>query len=387
MGNCKCEIHFNDKEGEANIDDNKNSQVSVSNMPIEVKSEDILLKPKEQEIKLNKIKNNLENILPEIGTFIPLTEYNNLIPQKIYNYMKSNPLNYKKYIPQNTLTFKSNPVKFNNNNNIYHGNWNENNEMEGYGTYYISERNIIIEGIWINGNIIFGRIFMSNGDIYEGEIKNSLPNGKGKFFYANGEKYQGDFFQGEMTGTGVFIFADKTEYNGSIENGIFNGKGKMKWENGTEYEGNFVNASLGGYGIITNIQREKYMGNFDKNEFNGEGVYCFNNGDEYKGTFEYGVKRGKGIYKRNDKVVFEGIWNDDLPNGNGTLIYQGNKLKGFWRNGILVGGSEIEEGNIENFINIDKDIKPNQISIYPNSLAHLAVSDSSISQFIPGNFV
>ena len=390
MGNCKCEFHFNEKEKEANIDDNKNYPASVSNRPMEVLSQDSLLNQKEQtgqENKLNKIKNNLQNLLPEIGSLIPLTEYNKIIPQKIYNYIQTNPLNYKKYIPPNTLTFKSNPIRFNGSGNIYYGNWNEKNEMESYGIYYINERNIIIEGVWVKGNIVFGRIFMSNGDIYEGEIKNSLPNGKGKFLYANGEEYKGDFVQGEMTGTGNFIFADKTKYNGAIENGVFNGEGKMKWENGTEYEGNFLNSALSGYGVITNIQKEKYKGYFDKNEFNGEGTYYYSNGDEYEGTFEYGIKRGKGIFRRNDKVIFEGIWNDDLPNGNGALTYEGNKLKGFWRNGVLVGGSEIEKGNIQNFNNIDKDIKPYPISIYPNSLAHLAISDSNVSQYIAGDFV
>ena len=163
----------------------------------------------------------------------------------------------------------------------------------------------------------------------------------------------------------------------------------MKWENGTQYIGNFVDSTLCGNGTIINIQREKYEGNFDKNEFNEYGTYYFNNGEKYEGNFEYGIKRGNGIYRRNDEVIFEGIWNDDLPNGNGIIKYRGNKLKGFWRNGIFVN-SENEEGNIEIFDNIDKDIKPYKVSIFPSSLSHLAVVDSNASQYIPGkdlNFV
>lgn len=383
MGNCSCVIHLHQNEGEANID---GSQENNSSKPIEIVSQYSQISLRDKGPKFNKMKSNLEKKMPEIGKFIPVNDFKQLIHQSIYDYIQTKKLNFQKYIPSNVSTFQADPIQFNNN-NIYYGNWNENCEMEGYGIYYLSDKKVITEGIWLKGNIVFGRIFFVSGDIYEGEMKNSVPDGKGKISFANGESYKGDFKQGEMTGTGIFIFSDRTEYNGCIENGIFNGKGKMKWENGTEYEGNFVDSSLSGNGVITNMQREKYKGSFERNEFNGEGIYYYNNGDEYEGNFEFGVKRGKGTYRRNDKVVFEGIWNDDLPNGNGIIIYEGNKLKGFWRNGALVGNTEILEGNIEIFDNIDKDIKPNKISIFPSSLSHLAIADSNVSQFIPGNFI
>ena len=369
------------------MDDMTGSQANNSSKPIEIVSQYSQITSREKGPKLNKMKSDLEKKLPDIGKFIPLNEFKALIHENIDNYIKTKKLNIQKYIPQNISTFQSNPIQFKNNDNIYYGNWNENSEMEGYGIYYITDKKVVTEGVWIKGNIVFGRIFFINGDIYEGEMKNSVPNGKGKILFANGELYKGDFKQGEMTGNGMFIFSDKTEYNGSIENGIFNGKGKMRWVNGTEYDGMFADSSLNGNGVISNIQGEKYKGVFERNEFNGEGIYHYNNGDEYEGNFEYGIKRGKGIYRRNDSVIFEGIWNDDLPNGSGVISYEGNKLKGFWRNGILVGNFEIEEGIIEVFNNIDKDIKPKKFSIFPSSLSHLAVNDSSVSQFIPGNFV
>ncbi len=388
MGNCSCIIHLHQNEGEANIDDmTDGSKVNNSSKPIEIVSQYSQISSREKGSKLNKMKNDLEKKIPEIGKFIPLNEFKSLIHENIYNVIKTQKLNIQKYITPNISTFQANPIQFNNNDNIYYGNWNANSEMEGYGIYYINDKKVVTEGVWIKGNIVFGRIFFINGDIYEGEMRNSVPDGKGKIIFANGELYKGDFKQGEMTGKGMFIFSDKTEYNGSIENGVFNGKGKMRWENGTEYDGIFADSSLSGNGVITNIQGEKYKGIFDRNEFNGQGIYYYNNGDEYEGNFEYGIKRGKGIYRRSDSVVFEGIWNDDLPNGNGVISYGGNKLKGFWRNGILVGNSEIEEGNIEIFNNIDKDIKPNKFSIFPSSLSHLAVADSNVSQFIQGDFI
>ena len=391
MGNCNCDFLFkNDNEGETDMDKLKNS--NYVNRPIEVKSNYRKINEKEidkgNKLKsTNKIKNNLDQKLPEIGTYISLDDYNSFITQSIHNYIQNNKLDYENYLSTNVPTFSANPIKFKNN-NIFYGNWNKDGEMEGYGIYYLNDRQIITEGVWNNGNIVFGRIFLSNGDIYEGEMKNSIPDGKGKLiFVKNKEKYIGDFKMGEMTGKGTFIFEDNTEYSGYIENGIFNGKGKMKWENGTEYTGDFVDSTLCGEGTITNIQNEKYEGNFDKNEFNGEGTYYFNNGDIYKGNFEYGIKKGNGTYTRNDNVIFEGNWNDDLPNGNGVITYSGNQLKGFWRNGAFVGSSRTEEENLETFSNIDKNIKPYKFNIFPSSLSHLAITDSNVSQYIPGKDV
>ena len=393
MGNnCNCDFLFkNEGEGgETDMDKLKNS--NYVNRPIEVTSNYRKINEKEidkgNKLKSpNKIKNNLEKKLPEIGTYISEENYNSFISQNIHNYIQNNKLDYKNYLSPNVPTFHANPIKFKNN-NIYYGNWNKDGEMEGYGIYYLNDRQITTEGIWNNGNIVFGRIFFTNGDIYEGEMKNSIPDGKGKLiFVKNKEKYIGDFKMGEMSGKGTFTFEDSTEYSGYIENGVFNGKGKMKWENGTEYIGDFVDSTLCGEGTITNIQNEKYEGNFDKNEFNGEGTYYFNNGDIYKGNFEYGIKKGNGTYTRNDNVVFEGNWNDDLPNGNGVITYSGNQLKGFWRNGAFVGSSTSGEENMDAFSNIDKNIKPYKFNIFPSSLGHLAITDSNVSQYIPGKDV
>lgn len=381
---CSCKIFLNQSRDEADIEKIKNTLI---NKPLEIVSQFSKITDNENVPKLNSsnktkntAKDNLDKKLLEIGSFISLDEYNSFISQDIHNYIQQNKLNYERYISRNISTLEANPVKFKNN-NIYYGNWSTNGQMEGYGIYYLSNNNIITEGIWNNGNIVFGRIFFKNGDIYEGEIKNSFPNGKGKMmFISNKESYEGDFKMGDMTGEGTYIFSDNTEYSGSVENGSFNGKGRIKWANGIEYIGEFADSALCGKGIITNIQHEKYDGFFDNNEFNGKGTYYYSNGDIYEGNFEYGIKRGKGIYRRNDNVVFEGIWNEDLPNGNGEITYLGNKLKGFWRNGVFVGYSDLPI-----FKDINKNIKPEKISIFPNSLSHLTINDSSVSQFTPGN--
>ena len=363
MGHCLFEIHYH-----TNLQENKSSNGSR-----QYKNSEITSRSKGKEI-VDNIKNKLNDKISEFGKIIHLRDYENNINENIRMYIAKNKLNYRKYMKRDSNTYYSFPIKFENN-NIYYGNWNESIEMDGYGIYFVNEQKVVTEGIWDKGNIIFGRIFFPNGDIYEGEMKNSVPDGVGKISFSNGESYQGDFILGEMSGNGTFIFADKTIYKGGIKNGIFNGEGIIKWNNGTIYNGHFLDSLLCGNGKISNIQGEEYVGNFDKNEFNGKGIYSFSNGDKYEGNFEYGLKKGKGIYQRSD----------NLPNGEGFIYYQGNKLKGFWRNGTLIGSLEIDEGNLENFKNIDSDIIPERANILPNSLPHLTTVDSSISQFSPNN--
>lgn len=328
------------------------------------------------------IKSNSDKNTP-LGSYLTISDYKNSVNKEIINYIENHKLNYQEYYPLPLNTYKSYPIKFKNG-DIYHGNWNIDGQMEGYGIYSIKEKNLITEGIWEKGNIIYGRIFFPNKSIYEGYIKNSLPNGKGTIYFVNKEIYKGDFVDGEMTGKGTYIYADKSYYTGKIKNGIFNGEGSMKWINGTEFHGNFLDSTLSGKGKIFNDKMgEKYIGNFDKNYFNGYGVYSYNNGDIYEGNFEHGIKKGKGIFKRNDKVEFEVEWDDDLPNGNGIVTYNKFKLNGLWRNGNIVH-KEIIKGNIDIFKELDLNIKPSKICLCPSSLPYLNIIDNDASQFVSG---
>ena len=387
MGNCSCEIRFFGEKEEATAEQLR-SRSPISNhshiVTSQQKSKNLTpIDLKKIEEKENEIKQKLKIKLPEIGKEMNFEDFEFLIPGNVSNYIKNNPLNYRKYYPIDFITCKSSPIQFHNG-NIYNGNWNENSQMEGYGIYYIKDANVITEGVWMKGNLIFGRIFLPTEDIYEGEINNNVFNGKGKIIFSNGEKYIGDFSEGEISGIGTYYYPDQTVYSGSIKNGLFNGIGKMNWVNGTEYHGNFSDSSFCGNGKIKNTS-EKYEGFFAKNEFNGNGKYIYRNGDIYDGNFENGVKNGKGIYKRSDKVIFEGIWNNDLPDGQGILTFNNNKIKAYWRNGLIVGNPEILEGSMENFNDVDMNICPCKASIYPVSLPHLNVNDVNTSQFTAGN--
>jgi hypothetical protein len=290
-----------------------------------------------------KIMFYLRNLLKK--NYISLSEFESLIPHEAKKYITENILDFSKYLNTDTKTYEIRPIEFVGG-NVYKGNWNEKGEMEGYGQYYLKGDKVFAEGVWKQGCLIFARVFLPNGDLYEGGFKNSIFNGFGKLVTCDGEKYEGNFLEGEKTGLCTYLFPDGTIYNGNILNGFFNGVGSIKWNNGIKYEGNFINSTLGGFGVISNLEGDKYEGFFENNFTNGNGKYLYDNGDIYKGNFEEGKRRGKGVYIRNDGFIYDGEWSDDLMNGISKIKYKNYCVKCIYRNGKL---NEI--GNIKNKYN------------------------------------
>ena len=391
MGTCTCQIHFHGDQTEfansteppevtVNIPKDLNSKISSNSRFDKLQKKQII-----------PLESNIEKKLTEFGHFIKIEQFHKYIGTVILKLIELKQFNYQQYIsPPISINKQLNPFQFNDTNDIYHGSWNEEGEMEGKGIFYSFNKKIIIEGIWSKGENICGRIFFPNKEIYEGAISNSKPNGKGELLTGIRDRYIGEFKNGEFIYGQIIFSDDNTKYEGNIESGNFTGQGKMTWINNIEYQGNFENSMLSGKGRIIKIidinKKEIYEGDFYQNEFNGKGKYFFVNGDIYEGDFENGIKKGYGIYHRNngDKIIYEGNWSDDYPNGNGTITYGKYKLTGFWRNGDYISSSG-EENEI--FKNFDKDLKPQKMTIFPTSLPHLnIVSSNNISQYIPENF-
>ena len=144
-------------------------------------------------------KKSFEEKLHLIGKYISLSEFEELIPNNARRYMTENILDISKYLTPEIKTYEIRPVEFIGG-NVYKGNWNEKGEMQGYGQYYLKEEKVLAEGVWKEGCLIFARVFLPNGDLYEGGFQNSIFNGFGKLISNNGEIYEGNFQNGEKTG-------------------------------------------------------------------------------------------------------------------------------------------------------------------------------------------
>ena len=333
-------------------------------------------------------KKSFDEKLPLIGKYISLLEFETLIPNESRKYMAQNILDISKYLTPEIKTYEIKPVEFFGG-NVYKGNWNEKGEMQGYGQYYLKDDKVLAEGVWEQGCLIFARVFLPNGDLYEGGFQNSIFNGYGKLVTNNGEIYEGNFVKGEKTGLCTYLFPDGTIFNGNILNGLFNGEGSIKWNNGIKYEGNFINSTLGGFGVISNLEGDKYEGFFEKNLMNGKGKYYYDNRDIYEGNYEEGKRSGKGIYIRNDGLIYDGEWSDDLMNGFSKIKYKTYCFKCIYRNGEI---TEIEnlnqqnncpEDNYNNIYNLIVEFKPQDSGFYNTLLSHLDYENNIISQYGP----
>ena len=362
--------------------------------------------PSQESYKKN-INSIFKSKINEIGKFIPNKEFTSLIPEETNNFMIENAFDINKYISENKDNIESEPVEFFNG-NIYKGNWNQNTEMDGYGQYILKNDDVFVEGIWDKGILKVGRIFLPNGEIYEGQIENSLFHGQGKLINKNGDIYEGTFKNGEKNDYGKIIFNDGCIYEGYLINdNIPNGKGEFKWIDNENintniyinynfynnsnnnyiysYNGNFVKGQIDGFGILKNEKSgSEYKGNFKRNLFDGKGVFKWGNNDIiYDGEYKNGKKNGNGNYTNNN-FKYSGYFNNGVPHGVG-LVDSGNKIyKCTWRNGFTVEYPCLQSNNNSSLNeNVNINFNPEDEDIDFNKLKHLKVEDMKYADFTP----
>jgi len=337
----------------------------------------------EKDYQENKNHNNFMSLLEEnllnIGKIISQEQFDSVKPQ---NYTNTFLADKSSYI-NNIQKFDVGPIQFHDG-GMYKGSWNSKANIEGEGEYYIKNDNIFIHGIWNDGDLKYARLYFINGEIYEGEVRNFMFNGKG-ILISKEEKYEGEFKNNEKEGKGRLTYEDGVIYEGNFVNGEFKGKGVMTWNNEYQYEGEFKGANLSGMGKLRGPGGEIYEGQFENNLFDGHGKYTFGNGNIYEGEFKYGYKSGQGKLNVKNKYIFEGYWDNDLPNGNGTITTydKSGVLKSIWRSGNIIAEPIYENGNKSNFMGIDLNIIPNDIKLYPTKLTHLDNNEIIDTQYKP----
>ena len=304
-------------------------------------------------------KESLDNFFKQIEcTYIKEDEFVSAIPEEYQNGLKE-----KLILPpdlKENKTYEVPPIKFKNG-NIFKGKWNTENRMDGNGIYYLSNDKVLVNGFWENGELKYGKIFMPNDTIYEGYIKNSIYNGKGKLIQSEGKEYDGIFDNGVFIKGKVKI--NDAIFEGELENEQFK-TGKIEWNNGYKYEGDFNGNILQGKGkLISPDNGDIYEGDFDNNFFHGQGKYIFS-----KSQNEY-----------------EGDWDNNLPHGIGKISNIENTyiLKSAFRYGKMVDEPTFEKGQ-KSDINFNLDellIDPGEMNIIKGHLKDLSNLDSQATLY------
>ncbi len=268
--------------------------------------------------------------------------------QGVYKY--SNGDVYKGSFRQNTLS--GNGTFIAHTGDKYVGQY-RNNKMEGEGTYFYQSGKVE-EGLFANNRYV--------GDKNStGCVSGDCQNGKGIYILSNGEKYEGYMKNGVRSGKGTYYFNSGERYKGNWENNQRNGFGINYYPDGEIFKGNWKNDKRNGYGTYTYVDGSYYSGMWEMGVYvgtgknlkgcisgdcdNGYGVYRWEDGKQYEGYFRNGKRYGKGKLTWADTRSYEGTWVNDKQHGYGIEKEKVFTIKrGFWDNGKYTGETYSKAG-------------------------------------------
>jgi hypothetical protein len=194
---------------------------------------------------------------------------------------------------------------------------------------------------------------------YNGEIKNSKPNGFGFITYPNDEKsIVGEWKEGKEWNT------KHTKKDGTLIGIWVNGEWKISW--GVLYggyrngKGGWYEEEWEGIGTDDNNNFSKYKGEIKNGFPNGQGTETYFDGRKYVGEWKNGKRQGQGTMTYSEESKYEGKWKDDKRQGQGTLTYSdGRKYVGEWKNGKRQGQGTLTYKDGAKYVGEYKDGKKN----------------------------
>jgi antitoxin component YwqK of YwqJK toxin-antitoxin module len=225
-----------------------------------------------------------------------------------------------------------------------------NGKLNGNGIIYYENNKIGYEGEFVDGQLIEGIEYFSNGSKNkEGEFANWKLHGKGIQYFINGKKNkEGEFVNGKLHGKGILYFYtpqsnhDKIYKEGEFKDGQLI-KGIEYFSNGfKDKEGEFSNCKLHGKG-------KQY------NQYNGIKKY---EGEFVDGQFIKGIE-----YDDNGNII---LTSDLLP----EKLFDGNQLLDDYD---LVNDNKKEEN--QNTIIKQEHVTENIQKLYLKNIQTIQVGD------------
>lgn len=165
-------------------------------------------------------------------------------------------------------------------------------QISGDGTLTWNEAGALTFGDLqsITGKFAFGMLdgegtaVWSDGRIYEGTFKDSIPDGVGKMHWRDGD-YEGHFFFGKFAGRGILVAAGR-KLDGEFRNGeMITGHYDGTAPDGSRYHGEIEDGWNRWYGTVTFISGT-YEGSFHQTDMSGQGVLHRPDGTTLKGIAE-----------------------------------------------------------------------------------------------------
>lgn len=187
----------------------------------------------------------------------------------------------------------------------------------------------------------YGRYAHANGNVYEGEWKNSRAHGDGMATQADGAAFSGQWVEDTLHGEGMELWPSGARYEGQYVEGFRSGHGAFYWPSGSSYKGQFALNEVHGQGCYMWADGRRYQGEWRTNQMHGMGTCLWPDGRVYQGQYENDEKCGSGIMQWPDGSRYDGQWQAGLQHGHGKLCAPGEDMReGRWEHGELVS----EEG-------------------------------------------
>ena len=240
---------------------------------------------------------------------------------------------------------------------------------------------IIYKGYFVRGGCVSGQMILPDLSVYEGEMKNGYPEGRGTAHWKDGTSFEGEWSGGAPCGLGersgiggeegvtgcfgeggwcsgpgtrVFVVAAGDErlsglgmddgaaqtfrYSGDLRDNRMHGKGTLAWPNGARtYEGEFYEDKIVGQGKLTWAVQSLPAGG------NGAG------GAAKRSSPRTGGKRRKNTTPRRKPEqekktnTYSGTFLDGVFHGHGKLVFfNGVEYTGSFRDGKYHGVGKID---------------------------------------------
>ncbi|KAK9869387.1 hypothetical protein WA026_003144 [Henosepilachna vigintioctopunctata] len=195
----------------------------------------------------------------------------------------------------------------------------------------------------------FARLTFKNGNVYEGDVVDKVPHGKGTFWWADGTVYEGQFEDGAPTGKGKMLLPDLTEYTGDFYKGYFHGNGVYNIRStNMVYTGGWKYGKKHGSGWLLFEPGVWYEGEFIDDLRHGKGFFQYKDGGCYEGSYVQNKREGHGAMRWTNNDIYIGEWSDGMFHGCGEYAWKTvynnafafpvqHYYKGSWVNGKRTG--------------------------------------------------
>ena len=178
----------------------------------------------------------------------------------------------------------------------------------------------------------------SNGNQYDGDMKDGKKHGQGTLTYADGGSYTGQWANDKKNGKGKNIWSNGNEYDGDWKDNRRHGQGKLTYSDGGYYLGEWNHDKKSGRGVNKWANGDEYNGFWKDNKRHGQGTMTYTNGGQYKGEWVNDKREGEGFNKWSNGDTYEGDWKNNVKHGQGTFqAKDGTKQDGTWENDTCIG--------------------------------------------------